>query len=418
MQSTILNVLTPDQRAVLQAIQSTAQREGVPAYLVGGAVRDWLLGRPVGDLDVSVEGDAIAFARALQSEHGGDLQVYEKFRTTTWHSHGLHTDVATSRAETYSRPAVLPAVTPAPIEQDLQRRDFTINAMALRLADDALLDPFDGQADLQRGLVRALHARSFVDDPTRMLRAARYAARFGFAVEPGTLEWIAAGLPHFADLSGERVRYDLELIFDLPQPERALALLSGWGVFKSAGIAVPEDVALSARFEQARAKLMASEWDMDSLALGRADAARAAGWGGLIYNAGQMSASRWVGWVPFPSDLRDALVSLGVLSSLPSELFQGQPSRQSELLRPFEGLALFLGWLFDSSPRKQQAMWMEWHTWRRVHIATTGDDLRALGLPPGPAYRRLLARLRDAWLDGEVHSPEEERALLQRLISL
>ena len=420
MKSTLTTVLSPEQRDIYNAVQALAKQLSANVYLVGGAVRDWLMDRPAGDLDFVVEGDALEFAQALQHQYGGTLLVYAKFRTTTWTSRGLHTDIATARSESYLRPAILPTVTPANIDQDLRRRDFTINAMALRLRDETLLDPFGGQADLQRQLIRALHARSFIDDPTRILRAARYVARLGFTVESNTRQWIDAGLPHVKALSGERVKYDLELIFDQTEPERALNLLSEWGIFKSMGIVVPDRDKMAQRFVQARDRLASGEWDLrttqSALGLAPQELMRAASWGALMYNLGQMSASRWVDLIPFTTQVRDALVSLGVLSTLSSALFGGRPSQQSGLLRSFNGLALLIGWLFDGDTRKRQAMHAEWHTWRAVQPMTTGDDLRARGLPPGPRYRELLARLRNAWLDGEVHTIDEERTLLDKLV--
>ena len=227
--------LSTEQRSVYDAVLATAQMHHASLYLVGGAVRDWLMRRPIGDLDFVVEGDAIAFGRTVQAEHGGELQVYEKFRTVTWTHCGLHTDIATARTEVYPRPAILPVVTPATLREDLARRDFTVNALALCLSDELLLDPFNGRADIGGRLIRALHAQSFVDDPTRLWRAARYAARLGFQVEPNTRQWIDAGLPYVKDLSGERIKYDQELIYDLPAPEQALNLLAEWGVFRGAG---------------------------------------------------------------------------------------------------------------------------------------------------------------------------------------
>jgi tRNA nucleotidyltransferase (CCA-adding enzyme) len=372
------------------------------------------MGQPIGDLDFVVEGDAIAFARALQRQYGGALQAYEKFRTATWLSHGLYTDIATARRETYPRPAVLPSITPSDIEQDLLRRDFTVNAMALGLHDEALLDPLGGQNDLQSRLLRALHPRSFIDDPTRMLRGARYAARFNFAVEPQTRQWMTAGLAYVKDLTGERVKYDMELTLDLPRPEDALSLLSQWGVFQSMAVAVPSREQLQARFTRMRDHWQT--WDTASLDLSEQQILRAIGWGALMYHLGQMSVSRWVDLIPYTAEVRDALVSLGVLSTLSSAMFAGKPSAQSALLNPFSGLALLIGWLFDPDPHKRQAMYDEWHTWRAVQPVTTGDDLRARGLPPGPRYREVLARLRNAWLDGEIRSPEEEQVLLDQLL--
>jgi tRNA nucleotidyltransferase (CCA-adding enzyme) len=422
MSQSLVALLTPNQRRVYDTVRRIAQREQVDAYIVGGAVRDWLMQKPIGDLDIVLTTDAIHFARAVQRDVGGSLQEHERFRTATWHSHGLHTDMTTARIETYARPAALPSVTtPATIEQDLLRRDFSVNAMALRLGDETLLDPLSGQADLQQRTLRALHAHSFSDDPTRILRAARYAARLGFALDAETQHWLNAGLPYVKDLSGERVKYDVELIFELHAPERALRLIYEWGVFKSAGIVLPDPARMEARFAQARTRLAAGQWDMlalaNALGLTLVDIGHAVGWSALTYHLGQLSASRWIEWIPFTTPVREALLSLGVLSTLSAVLFGGRASQQSEFLKTFSGLALFLGWLFEHDEHKRQAMYREWHVWRDTQPVTTGDDLRARGLAPGPRYRELLSSLRNAWLDGSVQSAEDEYALLERLLN-
>ncbi len=416
MSRSLADSLVPAQHLVYDAIVATSQEQHASVYLVGGAVRDWLMQQPIGDLDFVVEGDAIDFAHALQASYGGELQTYEKFRTATWVASGLHTDIATARTETYPRPAALPLVSPATIQQDLSRRDFTVNAMALGLRDSIILDPFSGRLDLGRRVIHALHARSFIDDPTRLWRAARYATRLSFTVDPQTREWITAGVPYVKDLSGERVKYDQELIYDLPKPEHALSKLAEWGAFQVLGIAVPVRVDLGVRLERLRSALPAGQWDLTSFGLPRQEVVHAAEWGALLYNMGQMSAGRWIALIPFCAPVRDALISLGALSMLSAPLFTGKPSLRSELLHAFDGLALWLGWLYDRDDRKRQAMYSEWHTWRKVQPVSNGDDLRAYGLPPGPLYRELLARLRMAWLDGEVQSPEAEREMLDRLL--
>src|SRR5215204_7789935 len=175
----------------IEALRQIAAR--VPAYLVGGAVRDLLLGLEGADLDVTIEGDA----NALAGFPGFELEREGLFLTGRLHVADVRIDVAQARAETYPRPGSLPEVRPATIAEDLARRDFTINAMAFPLAEAGeLIDPHAGADDLRGGLLRVLHARSFADDPTRALRAARYAARFGFELEPDT-----AGLLRDADLS-------------------------------------------------------------------------------------------------------------------------------------------------------------------------------------------------------------------------
>lgn len=416
MLTLVQTLLSDDERAILDAVEAARLATGADAYLVGGALRDALMGIPIGDLDFTVVGDAIAFARALQSAHGGSLTVHEKFRTATWAHRNMHTDFTTARSEEYPQPAMLPIVTPTGMPDDLRRRDFTIDAMALRLRDSALLDPYDGHGDARNRLLRALHPRSFVDDPTRLLRGARYTARFGLAVEPQTRAWMDAGLPHVNALSGERVKYDLELIFDETAPETALNHLSEWGFFGALGIAVPPPDALTQRFTRARERLGSDEWNLAAMPFTAANIRRAMGWAALLYHMGQMSASRWLELIPFTADIRDALLALGALSTLSAATFNAPASQQSALLHAFSGLALLLEWLFESDAHKRSALHAEWHIWRPLQLHTSGDDLRARGLPPGPRYSELLARLRAAWLDGEVHNADEERALLDQIL--
>jgi tRNA nucleotidyltransferase (CCA-adding enzyme) len=410
-------LLSPRQHDILNAIRSTSNELGIPAYLVGGAVRDWLLAlERIDDLDFVFEGDAIVLAHELQRRYGGEVQPYERFRTATWRFADCAVDLTTARKEHYPHPAALPEVTPTNLQTDLLRRDFTINAMAMRLSDMTLIDPLHGQEDLQRGVMRVLHPRSFIDDPTRLLRGARYAARFHFAFEPETREALREGLTFFKDLSGERVKYDLELNFEEPKPDGAFGLLREWDVFRSLGIPVPEEEKLRRRFARLRKIIAGDEWNFESLQMSGHELIHALGWGALTYNMGQLGISRWVNWIPFEAHIRDALVSLGALSSLSSAEFWRKRSRQSELLHHFSGLALLMGYVYDSDPLKRRAMLCEWKNWRWVRAVTTGDDLRDMGIPPGPIYARLLSRLRDAWLDEEITSLAEEQVLLRKLL--
>ena len=158
---------------------------GFAIYLVGGSVRDLLLARPIVDLDLTLEGDAIKLARALVKKHGGDLTTHEKFFTAMWSlqsqvSNLQSLDLISTRRETYPHPGALPTVTKSTLDDDLRRRDFTVNAMAIRVDGDhfgELYDPLHGQADLEKKLIRVLHPNSFLDDPTRIFRTIRYAER-------------------------------------------------------------------------------------------------------------------------------------------------------------------------------------------------------------------------------------------------
>ena len=202
--------------------------EGLPpAYLVGGAVRDLLLGGETRDIDIAVEGDARSAARAVADRLGGELREYERFGTAdvvlpddTYH-------LATTREETYEAPGALPTVTPASLAEDLRRRDFTVNTLAVGLTGDDLghlYDPFGGLADLEAKVIRVLHERSFLDDPTRLLRAVRYATRLEFGLEPETerLAREAVAADALATVSGKRIRADLMKLLCEPDVGRAV----------------------------------------------------------------------------------------------------------------------------------------------------------------------------------------------------
>jgi len=410
-------VLKRGQREMLDAVKVRTAESGLPAYLVGGAVRDWLLGlSTIDDLDVAVVGDAVDLAESLRARYGGDVQTHARFNTATWTLGETSIDLAMARHETYARPAALPTVAPSNIGIDLRRRDFTINAMAFRLGDGTFIDPYGGYADLQAGRLRILHPVSFIDDPTRLFRGARYSARFGFALERVTRAALDTGLPHLRALSGERVKYDLELIFIESRAENAISLLMRWGVFRAMGLPVPDLERMISRFERTRQAIAQGTWPVETLGMRPSEVLQAAGWGALVYNAGQLGVSRLIEWIPFDGPVRDALVALGALATINAALFQARKSVQSQLLREFSGLTLFLGYLFDSSASKRDAMLSEWRDWRKVKPVTTGDTLKARGLAPGPAYARILDRLRQAWLDNEVTSQADELQLLDRLL--
>ena len=404
---------------MLGTVQAAAQRINMQTALVGGAVRDGMLGQPVDDLDFVVQGDAPTLVRALAQAGGGQVLVHDHFRTASWSVDTQVYDFATARTERYSLPGSLPIITPSSIHDDLRRRDFSINAMAMLLEDGSILDPFNGKLDLQARRIRALHEKSFVDDPTRIFRAARYAARFNFALDAPTRTWIGAGVEHIRKLSGERVKCDLELIFDETTDTAAIALnsLVDWEVFKQLAIPAPTTDAIHTRIHNAAQRVASGDWRSRTQTVTSTLHSHAIGWGTLIYNMGQLAIRRWIDWLPLPIHLRDALISLGALSIINRAMFTGKPSSQSALLKDFSELALFIGWLFDPDPHKRQAMHNEWHLWRPIKPLITGDDLRAAGLTPGPAYATILAALRAAWIDGDITTAATEATLLAGLIS-
>jgi len=209
---------------------------GLPSvYLVGGAVRDLIVGQDSVDLDLAVEGDGVSAARELARRLDGEAAVHERFGTATVRAGELAVDLATARRESYPRPGVLPEVQPASIEEDLARRDFTVNAMAVALSEPGrgeLRDPLGGFADLAVARIRVLHDRSFIDDPTRVLRAVRYEARLGFGLEHDTERLLreAAAADALSTISGPRVRDELMDLLREPAAPVAVGRMRDLGV--------------------------------------------------------------------------------------------------------------------------------------------------------------------------------------------
>lgn len=334
---------------------------GKPVYLVGGAVRDLLLGRGRTDIDLVVEGDATALATRL----GGEVIEHERFATAKACLDGHEVDIATARAETYPHPGALPEVEPtAGISADLARRDFTINAMAIPLRrDPELIDPHRGLEDLESGLLRILHARSFEDDPTRALRAARYAARFDFQMERETEELLKQA--DLSTVSADRREAELLRLAGETEAVPGFALLAGWG-----SVDLREDgVEMAGRV------------------------------------AGLLSEAPWSEVAP-----RDRSILAAVLGPWgeAEKLAAARPERPSEavqLARAAAPVELVLA-------RALGAEWLDRYLeeWRRVTLEVDGEDLIAAGIPQGPDVGRGLTTALRRKLDGELSGREEELA--------
>jgi tRNA nucleotidyltransferase (CCA-adding enzyme) len=340
-----------------------------PLYLVGGAVRDLLLGRGRSDVDVAVEGDALALARRL----GGDAREHERFGTAKVALDGLEVDLAGTRGERYERPGALPEVRPAPLEEDLARRDFTINAMAVPLAEPGrLIDPHGGRQDLAAGALRVLHPGSFRDDPTRALRAARYAARFGLELEPETERLLREA--DLRSVSADRLEAELSRLATEEEWRRGFELLSEWG------LAMVDDPALMAA---AHETLADERWR------GVAPLPATALIGGGV-SAGDFAA---------PSGpLREAREIAGAE--------QGPPSRLAAAARDRGPVAMVLA-------RALGTAWLDDYMdhWRHVRLEIDGQDLLDAGVPQGPAVGRGLSAALAAKLDGSASARVEELAV-------
>jgi tRNA nucleotidyltransferase (CCA-adding enzyme) len=384
----------PGMESLLPALEGLP-----PVFLVGGAVRDLLRGTIAVDLDLAVEGDARPVARALAERLGGAAREHERFGTATVESPGLGFDLATTRRETYERPGALPSVEPAPLSEDLGRRDFTINALAVGLTGEDLgnlHDPSGGRADLEAGIVRVLHERSFLDDPTRLLRALRYEARLDYALDPDTerLAREAAAARAFDTISGDRIGD--ELIDLLAEEEAAAAVerLAALGLDRALNPALRADPELVASAE------------LGAVAIG---ADRALSGLAALVSADPESLAPWLTELGLPAAPRDAaLQAARSAPRLAAELREERsPSELRDLLvgEPSEALALTLALGAPSTPV------MRWvGGLRDVRLEITGDDLLAAGVPEGPALGFALAQTLRRKLDGEIGGREEEFA--------
>jgi tRNA nucleotidyltransferase (CCA-adding enzyme) len=417
--------LTPALSNVVVAARRTAAALGARVFLAGGVVRDLLretapgrdeTGGANGDVDLVVEGDGLGFARALADALGSDgaasLVEHERFLTASMTVAGTgRIDVATARSERYERPGALPRVLPATIEQDLGRRDFSVNAMAVELDGGGfgLLDHFGGRTALARRRLSVLHTLSFVEDPTRMFRAARYGVRLGFALDAWTarVQALALQLAPYSALSGARLLTELELVVAEPKGGAALERLGRAGVLRL----------LDPRYRFAR---------VTATRLG--DLAPALDWvraAGLPVSPVELALLTIL--ADQPSDVAGAVLGRLGLSGEPRSRIEralvapaprtpaDRPSARARRLR--ERSPLELAWLQmtgDDASRADVGWFVREARGTRPLLG--GDDVVRLGVPRGPAVARALGALNDARLDGALKDREEEEAFVRDLV--
>ena len=441
--------LNPVQYHLLERVGAEVDRMNYAVYVVGGFVRDLMLDRaganPLSlDVDIVVEGDAIAFARRMQSLYGGRVIEHKRFGTAKWQlkrSHEpvnvpkllrdmselgdsdrmlddlpAHLDFVTARTEFYTEPAVLPTVQQGSIKLDLHRRDFTINTLALCLNPDRwgnLLDFWNGLNDLNAGLVRVLHSLSFVDDATRILRAVRYEQRFGFRIEERTLELLRDALELLARVTPARIRHELERILEEEEPEKPMLRLDELSVLQTlhpdlrmTTEKADEFALLRELRSQEGAKRVLVETPIVLLY-----------WGIITY--------------PIPADGLDALQERLGLKHETLRLMQSlarlrarlpvladptaRPSQIVAALDDIDPVALALLPVLAGDAQVLAALDRYCHDWRHVQASLDGNDLQALGLRRGTIYRTVLAELRAGRLDGTISSREEETAHVLRI---
>ena len=392
----------------LEVVLRLAEEEGRTLYLVGGGVRDVVLRRGHVDIDLVGEGPVVSLARKAGLVLGGRWVEHRAFGTVTVEGRDFRLDLAMARAERYARPGALPKVRPASIGEDLDRRDFTINAMALALCGrerGQLLDPFDGMGDIAGGRVRVLHNRSFIDDATRILRAVRYETRFGFSIEDRTLGLLKRDLVYLDTISAARVRHDLLRLLAEERPEEGLLRCQELGVLAAIHSALGFYDELAVAFRRARragepppqpALFLALLGTRLSPADAEAVALR------LALSKRQRQALEGA------ADLAELLPWLSRADVRPSQVVE---RLESYPLAAVEACALVARQA--GAKRKLNRYLAEW---RYVKTSVDGRALERLGVARGPAMKDVLRLLKAARLDGQTSSREEEVKLVRGVL--
>jgi tRNA nucleotidyltransferase (CCA-adding enzyme) len=414
--------LPSDAYKLIRRIGETADELGYNAYAVGGFVRDLLMNVRNLDLDVVVEGPGIAFSREFAKRYPARVREHQKFGTAVVVPRsGMKFDVATARTEYYEYPAALPTVELGSIKKDLYRRDFTINALAIRINEKGfgdLIDFFGGQRDMKEKTIRVLHNLSLIEDPTRAFRAIRFSVRMGFSISRHTQDLIrnAVGMNLFNKLAGSRIYTELVLLFKEAEPADAVAALNHYGLLK---------------FVHARVML---NQELRRLMAGISETLT---WFKLLFL--DVEADTWLTCMMGLLDQvpEGEFEALGGKLSVPERYMKKLRTAKADAekvlaefyrrpsIKPY-GIYLLLKPLPVEVLLFMMAKAKKEHAKRNVSLYLThykdaatqlsGDDLRAMGLEPGPGYKLLLERLLEAKLNGEVHSRAEEEAFARRYI--
>jgi tRNA nucleotidyltransferase (CCA-adding enzyme) len=380
-------------------------------FLVGGVVRDLLLGRPNLDVDLVVEGDAVKLAEELAHLKNGRVIARSRFNTAKIRWERWTVDIAAARAESYPQPGALPSIQSfCDIHSDLIRRDFSINAMAVYLDPlrfGELIDLYEGQADLKKGLIRALHDQSFTDDATRIWRAIRYEQRLDFKIEQHTLALIKRDLCCLETLSGDRIRNELELCLEEEKPENSLRRADELGVLAKINSHLKFGEQSVRLFARARGTLAPfstpEEFELAWLVYGLTVEQ-------LTEFNTYLKISRATARILQETLLlKDELPALAEKSLTNGVIYQ--------ILHRFHQTAILVNLLAATSYMVKNRIELYLEKLQHVRTALSGEDLQELGIAAGPRVKETLAILLEARLDGMIKSRQEEIEFVKKTIS-
>lgn len=430
--------LSAPRFALIQTVAAEAARERIPIYIVGGFVRDLILGHFSPDFDLVVEGEAIQLAKNLHARFGGRVISHNRFGTAKWLIKDIKKkllqefgfldadagklpdslDLISARTEFYDHPTALPTVERSSIKLDLHRRDFTINTMALRLDGrhfGELYDYWDGLTDLQKKQVKVLHSLSFIDDPTRLLRAVRFEQRFHFHIENRTLQLMEEARPLIKQISGDRLRHEFNLIFKEENPIPIFDRLNELGLIHAIHPSLTWHKGYSDSLTIALKTAIPDGWDIPEQIGATPIHTGLAFLVWLIQQESDASieiANRF----HLNNQLMDALKRALKIWKQRDVLVDLSPSRFSDQLADVPvigGYTLFLASTENTFKQKLQDYYL---TWRKIVPSVNGETLKSLGLEPGPKYSEIIQKIRAAWIEGEIKTAEQEKTLLENIL--
>jgi len=393
--------LPSDALDFIKRAAKLAGERGKKLYLAGGLVRDLLMDKPGLDIDLVLEGDATLLASEMAQGKDVKVTLHKPFLTANLRWREFSIDLTTARRESYAHPGALPAVQPGSLKDDLLRRDFSVNAMAVSLSPadyGQLIDLYGGLADINHRLIRILHEKSFIDDATRIWRAIRYEQRLDFNIEAGTLALLHRGLPMLKTISGDRIWYEMECVFGEELPEKFFARAGELGVLTYLHPELRVDGWLTAWFDQARRLSLPGKPPLGLyLAL-------------LAYNLNSTTLKQLINYLKLSKvlsqTLRDSRGVKAHLEALSEEVLQ--PSAIHCMLQGHSEQAITANLIASNSVETRRNIQLYLDKLRYVKTALDGNDLIALGIPQGPLIKAALDMLLDARLDGEVESREDE----------
>ncbi len=409
--SLIEKQLPAEMVSFIEQASSLAESCGERLYLVGGLVRDLLLNKTNLDLDLVVEGDAIALARKLMAGSPGKITVHQRFGTAKLKFPNWSADITTARRESYARPGALPTVKPDSLACDLFRRDFTVNAMAILLNPPGygnLIDLYGGRDDLTDKLIRIMHDKSFIDDATRIWRSLRYEQRLGFKLEPDTMRLLKRDIPMLATISDDRIRYELECVLKEQYPERVFGRAYELGVLGKLHPSLKGNGWLEGKFRQAR-QLSSPGRPPTGLYLAL-----------LAYPLTAEETEQLISYLRLPKSLAQTLLDTAGIKVQLEPLADPTlpPSGIYRLLHGYSPQAITANLLASDSPIAREHIRLFLAKLRYTRTALSGNDLIKMGIAQGPRIKEILNLLRDARLDGKVESKQDEERLVRRWLAI